>query len=352
MNEHAGLLEAICREPDRDDLRLVYADWLEDQGRHERAAFIRADLALAGLPPEPPRVVFFNARVVRLDDGMDCSETWWLPQEGERPHYRITGKVGDNFLRNVHKGSLVYAMCMGPEYRVEGRPFPLYREADFPECVVESMRYRVQNAGNRWAAVGDGQQEVVVRTDGEPDAGRGQRERLQEETKAVYAAAREEMAEAVYHAIDPTTYRGRYLIPGWKFTLHRGFISNVTCPLRQWVEYGSTVVRVMPVTRVEASDREPTIDGVEPWPGWLREGTGFPAAGISEKTTVPDVLFGLLPRPEPRGCVNPPGNGSRSFRPYFNNQEAADALSAACVRYARERAFGEPAVACGKRKRR
>jgi uncharacterized protein (TIGR02996 family) len=33
-----GLLRAICEEPRDDQVRLVYADWLEDHGQPERAA--------------------------------------------------------------------------------------------------------------------------------------------------------------------------------------------------------------------------------------------------------------------------------------------------------------------------
>lgn len=41
MNERAGFLNAICREPWEDTHRLVFADWLEENGEAERAAFIR-----------------------------------------------------------------------------------------------------------------------------------------------------------------------------------------------------------------------------------------------------------------------------------------------------------------------
>src|SRR3954464_14522957 len=46
----AGFWEAICAEPDEDAHRLVYADWLEDNGEAERADFIRAQCELARLP--------------------------------------------------------------------------------------------------------------------------------------------------------------------------------------------------------------------------------------------------------------------------------------------------------------
>jgi uncharacterized protein (TIGR02996 family) len=36
-----ALLRAICEEPRDDQVRLIFADWLEDHGQPERAAFIR-----------------------------------------------------------------------------------------------------------------------------------------------------------------------------------------------------------------------------------------------------------------------------------------------------------------------
>jgi len=47
MDEQAALLQAILDEPDSDVHRLVYADWLDEHGRPRRAAFIRAQCALA-----------------------------------------------------------------------------------------------------------------------------------------------------------------------------------------------------------------------------------------------------------------------------------------------------------------
>jgi uncharacterized protein (TIGR02996 family) len=49
MSDHAGFLKAICDSPDDDVPRLVYADWLDEQGQAARAEFIRVQLALAPL---------------------------------------------------------------------------------------------------------------------------------------------------------------------------------------------------------------------------------------------------------------------------------------------------------------
>ena len=45
MNERAGFLNAICREPWEDTHRLVFADWLEERGESERAMLIRWQIA-------------------------------------------------------------------------------------------------------------------------------------------------------------------------------------------------------------------------------------------------------------------------------------------------------------------
>src|SRR5215472_16114924 len=49
MSDHAGFLKAICDSPDDDVPRLVYADWLDEQGQAARSEFIRVQLALAPL---------------------------------------------------------------------------------------------------------------------------------------------------------------------------------------------------------------------------------------------------------------------------------------------------------------
>ncbi len=47
LSENLGLLTAIIEEPDSDDLRLIYADWIDEHGEPERAEFIRVQCELA-----------------------------------------------------------------------------------------------------------------------------------------------------------------------------------------------------------------------------------------------------------------------------------------------------------------
>src|SRR5262245_35873201 len=47
MREGEALLRAVCAAPEDDAVRLVYADWLDDNGDPERAEFIRTQIELS-----------------------------------------------------------------------------------------------------------------------------------------------------------------------------------------------------------------------------------------------------------------------------------------------------------------
>ncbi len=50
-----SLLAAILEHPSDDFARLVLADWLEENGQADRAEFIRVQVEMAKIPPEPER---------------------------------------------------------------------------------------------------------------------------------------------------------------------------------------------------------------------------------------------------------------------------------------------------------
>lgn len=54
MSDGSALLRAILEDPDDDAPRLIYADWLDENGDPARAAFIRAQIKLARLPQDDP----------------------------------------------------------------------------------------------------------------------------------------------------------------------------------------------------------------------------------------------------------------------------------------------------------
>jgi uncharacterized protein (TIGR02996 family) len=57
MDDHAALLAAVVDRPDDDTPRLVLADWLDDHGDPDRAAFVRAQVELARTPEWEPFAV-------------------------------------------------------------------------------------------------------------------------------------------------------------------------------------------------------------------------------------------------------------------------------------------------------
>jgi uncharacterized protein (TIGR02996 family) len=60
-------LQAIIAAPDDDGPRLIFADWLEERGQQEHAAFLRQSLALAGLPEGHPDRPPLAAQVKALE---------------------------------------------------------------------------------------------------------------------------------------------------------------------------------------------------------------------------------------------------------------------------------------------
>ena len=65
----AALLQAIIDSPDDESLRLVYADYLEENGEAARADFIRTQCELARLPEDSERRASLEARERELLPG-------------------------------------------------------------------------------------------------------------------------------------------------------------------------------------------------------------------------------------------------------------------------------------------
>ena len=61
-----ALLRAVCAHPADDTPRLVYADWLEENGRPERAEFIRLQCEAWNRSPDYPSVTAARTRASLL----------------------------------------------------------------------------------------------------------------------------------------------------------------------------------------------------------------------------------------------------------------------------------------------
>src|SRR5262245_43458423 len=54
MNDEDAFRKAVLADPDDDLPRLGFADWLEENGQPERAAFVRAQVRLAAMDEDDP----------------------------------------------------------------------------------------------------------------------------------------------------------------------------------------------------------------------------------------------------------------------------------------------------------
>src|SRR5262245_51645294 len=88
-DQQAALLAAIRAEPEEDMLRLVFADWLEEQG-DPRAEFIRLQCSLASMAQDDPRWQELERREEEL-----------LRQHGETWKGNPPQKVEVSFLRGL-----------------------------------------------------------------------------------------------------------------------------------------------------------------------------------------------------------------------------------------------------------
>src|SRR5262245_1361961 len=66
---HDAFLQAILETPDDDAPRLVYADWLEEQG-DPHGPFIRLQCQLAAMADDDPRRLLLEAEEARLEAGL------------------------------------------------------------------------------------------------------------------------------------------------------------------------------------------------------------------------------------------------------------------------------------------
>jgi uncharacterized protein (TIGR02996 family) len=119
MNTEQDFLQAVCAEPDDDGPRLVFADWLEDNGQPERAEFIRSQCR--------------RAKMDEWDDGYEGlagREQELLEKDG-----KAWGKEALKFTKRVEwRRGFVDGMTLEPEKFVD------CAEAIFAATPLRSLR--------------------------------------------------------------------------------------------------------------------------------------------------------------------------------------------------------------------
>ncbi len=87
MSCHDAFLQEIIAHPRDDAPRLIYADWLEEQG-DPRAEFIRTQCELARLPDDAPQRPALESREAQLLNQYGAVWLGLLPPKLRRPHFR------------------------------------------------------------------------------------------------------------------------------------------------------------------------------------------------------------------------------------------------------------------------
>src|SRR5262245_42219655 len=98
MSDGPALLASCVEDPEDDVPRLVYADWLEEQGQSERAEFIRAQIQLARDPDDSPerRALAFRAREL-----LDQHEEEWIPRSPPLPDVALEWSFRRGFVEHI-----------------------------------------------------------------------------------------------------------------------------------------------------------------------------------------------------------------------------------------------------------
>lgn len=82
-----NLYQAIVQDPTSLDLRMVYADCLDDHGQYQRADLIRVQMALSKLGPKP--LLLHDVYVIGRGEGYLEAELSWSHPDGLRVGTRI-----------------------------------------------------------------------------------------------------------------------------------------------------------------------------------------------------------------------------------------------------------------------
>ncbi len=115
MSDHDALLAAVLADPAEDTARLVYADWLTENGEADRGEFIRIEVELAQTPPtteadERRRKVLLERRTELLKEHRI---NWFAPF---LPHFK-DGCLDRGFVGSVEVSAETFLMRAPSWYR-------------------------------------------------------------------------------------------------------------------------------------------------------------------------------------------------------------------------------------------
>lgn len=281
MNERRrAFLDAIASAPDDETLRLIHADWLEENERTTTC----------------PR----------------CGGKGWIVRQDR------STKSDD--------GKTVCRDCMGKRTTENG----FVRRAELIRVQCELARHfpttKPKDLGSedrhaRWHSLGERERELIsiVSTAVAEEVGIGPLAYIDPDKRMIGLHVSKVQSPS---AVDVSTM--------W-LELRRGFPETVSCGIRDWIDFGPDVVSRCPILRVEITDRDP-----------FRQSNGFRWWGDSDSPItrewlrdaddVPGFIFDRMAS-RPEGRVN--GN-LRIYLLYESREAAMTALLIASLEWARE----------------
>lgn len=288
-SEDVPLLAAILADPFDDTVRLAFADYCDETGRPERAAFIRAQIELH-----------------------DQRAVWEVPHGVLREF--VHRGPGDNFTALFLSGSQP-SLSPYDYLRFENEPFNCGR-------MIGAVRIEKD-----WTEIEFGTRVELPPNTIDACRHRDLRELASRHYRKYYSLW--------FGAEDGTDPLGLKLQPSWvDGRVTRGFLSRVNSTVNAFVakDVARDLFRSHPITSVKLVDREPWEDIIESenrftWRVWNRWGES-PEGDAENHHDLPP-------------CLNPTGEINRCICRYATRDAALVKLNDRCVDYGREQA-GQP----------
>ena len=124
---HEAFMQAILADPDDEATRLVYADWLEDDGDAARASLIRAQCQAERLPPGRKRAALRKEADRIVEENPAWLEDFKKAKVGYAPVFR----------RGFLHGATIKAAVFARHARRLFKAVPTLRAVRFPEASNE-----------------------------------------------------------------------------------------------------------------------------------------------------------------------------------------------------------------------
>jgi uncharacterized protein (TIGR02996 family) len=100
--QESAFLTSILEDPDDDATRLIFADWLEENGQADKSAFVRLEVGMSQLPQHSPRYPEIRDQLLRLDEAIGKGWSLSLIRTGRLLNCGGT-RTKDPFLRFAYQ---------------------------------------------------------------------------------------------------------------------------------------------------------------------------------------------------------------------------------------------------------